>query len=687
MKNVVLGAVVLGLVVVVLLAWMSWSAAAGEPRPVAPEQRAQDLSGPAPAPATGDAPPAEHGPGHYREAVGEADGSATAAPASGVRLSCIWADDETAAASIPVRVYRVKNRRLDGPVAAGVSAADGVVLFPDLEPGEHEFRSGRHETRATVATGVMTEAKLSLKGGAIVAGRVVDSAEAAIVGAEVHAVIAGFPQRIAVTDTEGRFEVRTTVPTRIWATRDGYLPSDVLGLKLGRGDIVLGLETTEGSIRGTVVDPDGRTVAGATVAIGVELARDGVDKKKPHVVAKTDARGEFASAQVPRGPILVYAIADGFAFGMTKADTTDTANAVVVVRLTRAASIHGVVLGGDGNDEPQVGAPLETHRQRDLVGLLQGTSDTLTRFSALTDENGRYRITGLPPGRTWVMIGVRQGMLHHNVLLQEGEDHEWNPDLAVPSAVIRGVLLGPDGNPLAGWKVMASRVDRIEMKYEHQEAETGADGSFAIGKLRPLPHALELSAPDVSEPIARRQEVPANGPAFVWQLTGLPSQSGEIIGRLLGPDGKPVTAKIQASSEGVTRGGEGLAEPEGGFRVGRVVPGTWQIGGKLEGYGTFELGSHRVAANATVDIGVHQLPAPGHVVVRHSARDFVPQDVALLLTQIEGGKNKTSEFTAVDGDLHSPPLPPGRYRLQARGSNFALLEREVTIRPGAAAAV
>ena len=113
-----------------------------------------------------------------------------------------------------------------------------------------------------------------------------------------------------------------------------------------------------------------------TVAVAIDLDTGRDRPRQPPVLLETDDRGEFATTQVPRGTFTVFAHAEGFAFGQQDVDTTGGAS--VVVRLRRAASIHGIVLGGENGDEPLFAA-IDVHQQRDLAGLLMGTSDRLTR--------------------------------------------------------------------------------------------------------------------------------------------------------------------------------------------------------------------------------------------------------------------------------------------------------------------
>jgi hypothetical protein len=674
-KSVVLG---VSLAIVALLAWSWWPAAAVVPRTPVGGAVHDSSTPPVALPAMR---PADEASVPDRVPVDAPTGPTE------VQVTCVWANDGAPASSIPVVVFRIGAKAYVGPVATAATDAAGVVTFRKLSAGEHEFRAVRARARATATPGVRVETTLAVPELAVAGGIVVDAAGVPVADAAIVAEVDYIAQRIAVTGADGRFRVRLA-SRPIWASKEGHLPSRVHRFEGGGADIVLRLETAGGSLHGVVLDPDGRAVPHASVAIGVDLAASrGYHAATPHVMLEADARGGFATTQVPRRKVIVFAFAEEFAFGRQDVDTRGM-DTNVVVRLRRAATIHGVLLGGNDGDEPLVGRGVSIHRPVDLPGLLKGTSDQLTRLVTGTDSRGRYRLSGIHPGRTWIMAGDTKGApVFHSVLLREGQEYEWSPDLSRPAGRIRGVLQGPDGEPLAGLQVRATRVDPVQQKQELSRAETLADGRFDLTELRPFPHALTVHSSGASEPFAKRTEVAPDGPALVWRLSGLPSQSGAIVGRVLGPDGQPVAGvKCRARSEGILRNSEAVRDVPAGFRIPDLLPGTWHVTGQVEGYGSFDLGQHAMAANALVDLGTHPLPR-GALRVRLSGRGFQPAGITLALEQVEGGTNKTAGFQPEAGALRSPALPPGRYRLLARGANFAPIPRDVTIPAGSDVAV
>ncbi|MCR9247421.1 MAG: carboxypeptidase-like regulatory domain-containing protein [bacterium] len=681
MKNAWLGALVVALVIVV---WCCWPPAASLPVPVESAGAAAPLSDFGPTVDDfGDGRRSDvPAPELQREAVSDA---AVAAADQGARVVTIWQGEGEPAVGIPIDVYRVESRSFRRRVARGVTGVDGVLGLADLEPAEYVFRTGRVYERAAVVADRLTEVRLEIPVGPTVTGTVVDDHDAPLAGASVCALINYGRSDVATTDATGRFRVRLAKNSRLWATSSGFEPSPMQKVTRDTNDLVIRLVPAGGSVRGVVVDPDGRPVPGAEVRVGLDLAID-QRAKRPPVHLQADSRGEFVTDEVPRDKLRVYAVAADFAFGVT--DAYGSASDPVVVKLRRAASVHGVALGGENGDEPVADLAIMVHRQRDQPGLLQACSDRLTRFETRTDEVGRYRVRGIPPGRVWVVAMAQKSTeaVYLNVLLRAGDEHEWNPDMAVPPGKIRGRLVGPGGAPLTGWKVAASRVDLVAMRAEGQEATTDDEGRFEVSRLRPKPHALTAKSPESSAVIAKRVAVMPGPSEFVWRMPGLPEQSGTFRGVVLGPDGEPVTAaKYRAKANGVTR--SGAADAAGAFEIDRVLPGTWQLTGRLKGYGSFGLGEHRVMPNAVLDLGTHRLPARGRVDVRVVAGKLDPADVALGLEQLAGGDNKSREFEVTATGWRSPELPPGRYRLTVRGTNFAWVAREIVIPAGDAAEV
>ena len=230
---------------------------------------------------------------------------------------------------------------------------------------------------------------------------------------------------------------------------------------------------------------------------------------------------------------------------------------------------------------------------------------------------------------------------------------------------------------LLGTTAVAVFATSLWLADEPANAQLGAippaTGNTARGKVDPTPR--------LADGTVNLGRVP--GEKGTWRVPYIQNMAM----RVLGPDGQPVAgASCRARSEGISRNSEPLPGSDG-FRIPNVLPGTWDVVGQVEGYGSFDLGRHAVAANAQVDLGTHSLPPRGALLVRLKGRGFEPANMELAVEQVEGGANKTAVFQAEAGALRSPALPPGRYRLLARGANFAPILRDVTIPAGSDVAI
>ena len=155
-----------------------------------------------------------------------------------------------------------------------------------------------------------------------------------------------------------------------------------------------------GAIRGIVIGPDGRAVGGAFVA----MLRDGDGARE----TSTDAQGTFEFVGLPSGTYRVTAGKWGTALSMR-----DRGMVVSIRERQRIDSFHIVmqrllaVMGSvlDEYGEPVEGLLVQVARLRPVAGRsmleMGGGSDNLPRR---TDDRGRFRVSGVPPGDCFVVV-------------------------------------------------------------------------------------------------------------------------------------------------------------------------------------------------------------------------------------------------------------------------------------------
>ncbi|MEX2122241.1 MAG: carboxypeptidase-like regulatory domain-containing protein [Pirellulales bacterium] len=321
----------------------------------------------------------------------------------------------------------------------------------------------------------------------------------------------------ATTDADGRFRLAVPpgkavihlmgpvdgydVPDRVQQRQDpraGYRQTvdvvpgqalDGLRFELGRGLV----------IEGTVLDPEGLPVGGARVTW-----RDPSYRRRQQT-ASTDQEGRFSLGGLPAAtqPELIVTHSDRKLMGKVQVAAAEEAEEAtgtgvtrevsIEVKLEQAASITGQALLGD-KPYPGVRVYLMVERA-DLAGRGPGLAST--GEGAVTDEHGRYRLEPVQAGQKLFVsanIGREQpkgGIV--NIKLEPGEERELPPfEFLVLDASVSGVVVDPDGNPVAGVTVSASEQGGGSIAGGFTRQPTGPDGRFTIPRLPSSP--LQLMA-------------------------------------------------------------------------------------------------------------------------------------------------------------------------------------------------
>jgi hypothetical protein len=195
--------------------------------------------------------------------------------------------------------------RCYGPTVAATTRSDGSFALPPLPPGEvvhamatvsasaRGFAPGRFDLPWSKIDDA-APVELRLLPAVYVRGRCVDAQGRPLSGVTLG--LGGESVR-AESDQEGRFEIPglTAEPVTLWALKPPLAPTRVLGLRgdardLEVGDLVL---REGGTVRGIVVDGEGRPISGVHVAL--DRGHWCVD------VADTGADGRFVMENVGEG--------------------------------------------------------------------------------------------------------------------------------------------------------------------------------------------------------------------------------------------------------------------------------------------------------------------------------------------------------------------------------------------------
>jgi RNA polymerase sigma-70 factor (ECF subfamily) len=300
-------------------------------------------------------------------------------------------------------------------------------------------------------------------------GRVVDSEHRPVANADVTLDCDVFfhTQRPARTTTrsDGGFEIET-VPecdAHLYATRDDAAGSDVVPRNDGlRPSITIVLSRMPGVVFHVLDDDTGRPIAGAELRSGMYKLADG-----PNMIGIPDAEISDANGRAHLrwlGPL-----GSGFTSPVTIVLSARAAHHATVhltiplvglpatspeytIRLPRGIAVRGLVVGPDG-------APVSTARVS-IVGVPDDEDSRILDWpTRAVDASGRFEIAVARPG-TYRLAARAEPHLStgHDPLTAFTVDSSGRSDvvlrLAPEHATIVGKVLAPDGQPIAGARVV-----------------------------------------------------------------------------------------------------------------------------------------------------------------------------------------------------------------------------------------
>ncbi len=386
---------------------------------------------------------------------------------------------EEAAPGLSGRVRASGGEALEG-VLVEVRGLDGEVVSRSESDAEGRFlvrlrgpvgsvRFARAGFAEVVLEGVQERVlEVELARGEGLQGRLTWEGEP-VAGGRVQVGGAGlWPPRLAVSGADGRFVVEGLEAGRYEVLAQGPLegaPRAALAEvdhALGAEPFEVPLEGARGGVVRVVDDVSGEPVSGALVIASAEVVRlVGVSRF-------TDERGEAPLGGLPWGQVTLQAQARGYeprreVWGVGEAGVEE-------VRLRRAAVVRGVVRDAGGN-------PVALARLRAVVetpegGLWEVTRDTTAPggrwlgggggsvdfasvFGFVSEEDGRFEISGLPAGR--VVVEARQDGLQPGrsevLRLVSGAVEEGVELTLLPGYRLEGRVIGPDEAPVSGARV------------------------------------------------------------------------------------------------------------------------------------------------------------------------------------------------------------------------------------------
>jgi len=308
-------------------------------------------------------------------------------------------------------------------------------------------------------------------------------------------------------------------------------------------------------------------------------------------------------------------------------------------------------------------------------------------WGAMTTSDGRFSITGMPPGPYSLSI-ERAGFSVPPDLPEEmeiGSADTANLHFALtPDGAITGRVTDAAGQPVEDVEVRAEADFEIA---DSPRARTGADGKFRIGGLAPGQYRVRAIPQNSYAPPEQRTDGTTDGQdAPTWsrpvqvasanETSGIEIRLGRVpivgvSGKIENPPPNATNTELLLDSRDNGQRTTGGVKPDGSFHLWRLYPGDYEL------RAIWQISDGSIVHSAPVDFHIegaknvenlHLHPsAPmtvtGHVIFDDDAAR--PQHGAVTKIVLLDAGIHTSAVTAdisPDGSFEIPNVPPGRYR-------------------------
>lgn len=580
------------------------------------------------------------------------------------------------------------------------------------EPGEP--RSGRWSGHRALVRAPIEGLALTLDPPIGVDGVVVDSAGEPVTDFMVSGERAGSQWYMPPSEKEsdeyevedGRFRLEGLRAGK-WtftAEAEGYARSPEVELTLPTEESLRLVLSRPVELAGTVVDPEGRLVAGAEVSRELEGTEvfEAMQGRGDWTVVRTDDEGAFVLDDLPPGTGAIVAKKDGFApsavfpFELAEGD----AQRGIVLELRTGGTISGEIFEQDGS------------AAKGCMVILQQPTMAERRITN-ADARGRFEEAGLTPG-TW-QVQAFPGVTSPNSASDESFDQvalmkalqmttvELD-DLATEHVILGAPPADPvrvrgsvtlDDEPLDGLMisfVAAGSAGKNMLKI----TQTDADGEYELRLDEPGDYLVTVQTVETAgqpNSIEFRRNVPQ---AEEHQLDfALPL--GRVSGRVVDTRGKPlegvrVTLSMQSGQVfGTVFGGqydESTTNADGRYEILFLRPGEYALsaggahfGGMMGDGGGFGrvVRTVLVGENEWVENFDFELERPG--TVTGVVRDPGGQPVADATIFVRDERGRLVELFSMirtngSGRFEYTGLAPGRYTLTARTQERSSLDTE-----------
>lgn len=577
-------------------------------------------------------------------------------------------------ADVAIRLYPwreglpTRSRRgPESPPPSFLSDKEGRFLIPDAAPGIYDLEVEAEDFPLVTLPGLEIFDReetdlgtLHLAAGVALDGRVIDRDGQPIDGAAIY-VARQIPYETqwmeraspdAWSDSEGVFTLGGLLAERrvhLGVRRSGYAPTNILSISAQSPEPVEILLRPTSQIIGRVVDERGRAIAGVRIESQSAL----------HIrrQAQSDDGGHFTLTDVPPGKVELTAGAEGYEpLHLNSLEVpADAPLDDVKFVLRPGATIFGVVTNA---------AQIPQSKVRLMIGQppLQLVD---------TEEDGTYRVQGIPPGRHPLMARHENFQPTSSVLeIADDLDAEAEPrrfDIVLrerPGVEVLGRIVGPDNEP----------VGEARVRLGPSSAMTAADGTFELRAVPPGLHTLtaekngyakaRLPGIEVGSVVRRGLELALHrGTTLQGTLHGLEFDD---------------LAKVWITA---VRPGEslpGAANAQGRYRITHLSPGFWTlrawVGAERHKSKTFTISEGEAEVEMDLDFST------GVALSGTVWKGGSPLSGANIQVLLAGTAARTGTTTSPDGSFRLEGLETGLYELSVRGEgNVRLYDERIEL--------
>ncbi|MDQ3338649.1 MAG: carboxypeptidase regulatory-like domain-containing protein [Myxococcota bacterium] len=353
--------------------------------------------------------------------------------------------------------------------AVAIAGADGKFRMTGLRPGAYELDavgdSRRSKSPTIVGLGIaeqVTDVEILVGKSPTIRGTVVDESNAPVKGARVMAMGPGGGEDTKADD-KGVFAIEGLRPGKfmLFGSTPEHMgdPSPPIEVKDKDVENVVVRVRKGAKIIGRIEPPQACDVK---VAFDMDRANRGGPMRMMRMMAPATSGpdGKFELGPVEEGKQKLDARCQSGDQGNVSVDVKPGANDVVLA-VKPGGSIAGKVVDGEG--KPVAGVSVMATPQEGDEGTVIVNGVVTSGVQALTNGAGAYEARGLAAG-TYRMSALDRGRPMKMKGKQPkaviaGAEKKTGVDLVVdrPNGVIKGIVTGPDGKPLADAWVSVSQ--------------------------------------------------------------------------------------------------------------------------------------------------------------------------------------------------------------------------------------